>query len=87
MNNTIEYDWMNLGLDSLKVPFSIVYFPAIVLFLGAGVAIFGMAGMQFPCNGILLIQGNLPWVIQVVFFNVKEYYALFPIPYLDFLIL
>ena len=67
LNNTIEYDWMNLGLDSLKVPFSIVDFPAIVLFLGAGVAIFEMAGMPFPCNGILLFQGNLPRVIQVVF--------------------
>ena len=29
--------------------------------------IFGMANMPFPCNGILLIQGNLPRIIQVVF--------------------
>ena len=29
--------------------------------------IFGMAAMPFPCSGILLIQGNLLRVIQVVF--------------------
>ena len=26
-----------------------------------------MAAMPFSCNGILLIQGNLPRVVQVVF--------------------
>ena len=34
--------------------------------------IFGMAAMQFPCNGILLIQGNLPKIFPM---------ASFPIPY------
>ena len=29
--------------------------------------LFVMAAMAFPCNGILLIQGNLPRSIQVVF--------------------
>ena len=29
--------------------------------------LFGMAPMPFPYNGILLIQGNLPRVIQVVY--------------------
>ena len=36
-----------------------------------------MAAMTIPCNGILLIQGNLPKVILV--FTVNN--ACFPIPY------
>ena len=31
--------------------------------------IFGMAVMPFPCNGSLVVQGNLPWVFSVFTFN------------------
>ena len=37
--------------------------------------------MQFPCNGILLIQANLPRVILVFTLN----YASFLIPYFNLL--
>ena len=38
--------------------------------------------MPFPCNGILLIKGNLR-----DFSNVQEYYASFPIPCFNYLFL
>ena len=38
------------------------------LVLTKNIEIFGMAAMPLPCNGILLIRGNLPWVIQLDFF-------------------
>ena len=41
--------------------------------------IFGMVAMPLPCNGILLIQGNLPWVFTEFTWN----YASFPIPYFN----
>ena len=31
------------------------------------VAIFGMAAMPFPCNGILLIQSHLPRIFPISF--------------------
>ena len=48
------------------------------------VNIFGMAAMPFLCNGILLIQCNLPRVLSVLVLNI----AICLIPYIDsFLIL
>ena len=44
--------------------------------------VFGKAAMPFPCNGIVLIQGNLARVILVFTFN----YACFFIPYFNLLI-
>ena len=43
---------------------------------------FEMAAMPFPSNGILLIQGNSPWVLPMLTLN----YASFPIPYLNLLL-
>ena len=40
-----------------------------------------MAAMPFPCNSILLIQGNLPGVILVLIMN----YAICLIPYFNLL--
>ena len=38
---------------------------------------FGMAAMPLPCNGILLIQGNLPRIFKMS--TLRQ--ASFPIPY------
>ena len=42
-------------------------FENFVVVVGFKIYFLGMAAMPFPCNGILLIQCNLPRVIQVVF--------------------
>ena len=42
--------------------------------------IFGMAAMPFPCNGILLFQGNLPRVTQVVFQMYRNFMLVFLSP-------
>ena len=46
------------------------------------VCIFGMAAMPFHCNGILLIQGNLPGIFPMS--TLRQ--ASFPIPYYPFVI-
>ena len=43
----------------------------------SAIRVFEMAAMPFPCNGILLIQGNLPRIFPISTLRP----AIFPIPY------